>query len=148
MEDETVKDKFKQAERILYDYKFIDSKIKIIDLKFKEIENNSTLSAIDYSKDKLSSTNAFSSEVENEVIRRENKTKELLHEKNNLTYRKEIVETFMETLIEDYKQLVKYRYFSKPRLSWQEIAMNMNVSVDTCIRFRRDIIRQAIEYLL
>ena len=70
MENEK-KDIFKQAEKILYDYKYLEPKIKTIELKIKQIENNSTLSSIDYSKEKLSKTNAFSSEVEDKVIRRE-----------------------------------------------------------------------------
>ena len=147
MENEK-KDIFKQAEKILYDYKYLDPKIKTIELKIKQIENNSTLSSIDYSKEKLSKTNTFSSEVEDEVIRREEKIAKLEKEKNDLIYRKNIIDTFIDTLIEDYKQLVRYRYFNNPKLSWKEISLNMNVSVDTCIRFRRDIIRKAINYLL
>ena len=147
MENEK-KDIFKQAEKILYDYKYLDPKIKTIELKIKQIENNSTLSSIDYSKEKLSKTNAFSPEVEDEVIRREEKIAKLEKEKNDLIYRKNIIDTFIDTLIEDYKQLVRYRYFNNPKLSWKEISLNMNVSVDTCIRFRRDIIRKAIDYLL
>lgn len=142
------KDIFKQAEKILYDYKYLEPKIKTIELKIKQIENNSTLSSIDYSKEKLSKTNAFSSEVEDEVVRREEKLAKLEKEKNDLTYRKDIIDTFIDTLIEEYKQLVRYRYFNNPKLSWKEIALNMNVSVDTCIRFRRDIINKAIDYLL
>lgn len=142
------KDIFKQAEKILYDYKYLEPKIKTIELKIKQIENNSTLSSIDYSKEKLSKTNAFSSEVEDEVMRREEKIAKLEKEKNDLIYRKNIIDTFIDTLIEDYKQLVRYRYFNNPKLSWKEISLNMSVSVDTCIRFRRDIINKAIDYLL
>ena len=147
MENEK-KDIFKQAEKILYDYKYLEPKIKTIELKIKQIENNSTLSSIDYSKEKLSKTNAFSSEVEDEIIRREKEINRLQQEKNNLSYRKEIIDTFVNTLVEDYKQLVRYRYFNNPKLSWKEIALNMNIGTDTCIRFRRDIINKAIDYLL
>ena len=80
------KDIFKQAEKILYDYKYLEPKIKTIELKIKQIENNSTLSSIDYSKEKLSKTNAFSSEVEDEVMRREEKIAKLEKEKNDLIY--------------------------------------------------------------
>lgn len=142
------KDIFKQAEKILYDYKYLDPKLKTIELKIKQIENNSTLRSIDYSKENLSKTNAFSSEVEDEAIRREEKINKLEQEKKNLIYRKDIIDTFVDTLVEDYKQLVRYRYFNNPKLSWKEISLNMNVSVDTCIRFRRDIINKAIDYLL
>ena len=147
MENEK-KDIFKQAEKILYDYKYLEPKIKTIELKIKQIENNSTLSSIDYSKEKLSKTNKFSSEVEDEIIRREKEINRLQQEKNNLSYRKEIIDTFVNTLVEDYKQLVRYRYFNNPKLSWKEIALNMNIGTDTCIRFRRDIINKAIDYLL
>ena len=118
MENEK-KDIFKQAEKILYDYKYLEPKIKTIELKIKQIENNSTLSSIDYSKEKLSKTNSFSSEVEDEVIRREEKIAKLEKEKNDLIYRKNIIDTFIDTLIEDYKQLVRYRYFNNPKLSWK-----------------------------
>lgn len=140
--------KFKQVEKMLYDYKYLEARIKVIDLKIKQEQNNSTLSSIDYSKEKLSPTNAFSSEVEDEVIRREKEINRLQQEKNDLSYRKQIIDTFVDTLIEDYKQLVRYRYFNNPKLSWKEIALNMNIGTDTCIRFRRDIINKAIDYLL
>lgn len=142
------KDIFKQTEKILYDYKYLEPKIKTIELKIKQIENNSTLSSIDYSKEKLSKTNAFSSGVEDEVIRREEKITELEKEKNDLIYRKNIIDTFIDTLTEEYKQLVRYRYFNNPRLTWQEIAMRLCVDVRTCITYRQKIINQAIEYLL
>ena len=145
---EKTEDKFRQVEKILYDYKFLDSKIKTIDLKIKMIENSSTLNAIDYSKDKLSPTNAFSSEVENEVIRREEKLKKLKCERENLFFKKEMIDTFYDTLIKDYQRIVDLRYFKNPKDSWQSISLELNIGTTTCHKFRRDIIRQAMEYLI
>ena len=65
---------FKKTEYALYNYKDLDIKIKSIDIDIDMLENDITLKAISY-EEKTGPTNAFSSSVENEVIRREEKMK-------------------------------------------------------------------------
>ena len=66
-----LKDEFKQTEKMLYDYKYIDSKINILQFKLEKLRDDITVSGLDYSKDKISSTNSFNSVVENETIARD-----------------------------------------------------------------------------
>ena len=68
---ENLKDEFKQTEKMLYDYKYIDSKINILQFKLEKLRDDITVSGLDYSKDKISSTNSFNSVVENETITRD-----------------------------------------------------------------------------
>ena len=54
------KNEFKKIEKILYDYKYIDNKLDVFRFKLEHIKNDVNISSIDYSKDKISSTNALS----------------------------------------------------------------------------------------
>ncbi|MGN1358680.1 MAG: xanthine dehydrogenase [Bacilli bacterium] len=139
---------FKEAEYILYNYKYINSKLDIIELKINNLKNNVDLSAIDYSKDKISSTNAFSSSVENEVIKRENKLKDLEEEKRQLLYQQHLVDKVMNLLEEEEKRIVELRYFTKPKRSWTSIQNELNLSPDTAYRKRRNIINRIAKYLI
>ena len=65
------KNEFKKIEKILYDYKYIDNKLDVFRFKLEHIKNDVNISSIDYSKDKISSTNAFNSTVENAMLDRE-----------------------------------------------------------------------------
>ena len=138
--------KFKEAEAILYDYKNISGKMNILKLKLDKINNAKTeelLSAVDYSRDSISPTNAFSSSVENVVV----KKSEIEDNINELKYRKELVESVLDILDDTDRNLIEYRYFSKPKKSWYEVAAKMGMTVDNCIKKRRTIIDNIKIYL-
>ena len=62
-------DLFRKTEYELYNYKFIESKIKSIDIDIDILKNDISLKGISY-EEKTGPTNAFNSSVENEIIRR------------------------------------------------------------------------------
>ncbi|MBO0555301.1 MAG: xanthine dehydrogenase [Clostridium botulinum] len=142
--------KFKKTEYHLYNYKDIDILNQLADIKIKKLKNDISLKAIEYGE-KTGKTNKFNSEVENEVIRREEyiqKELELLQqEKENRINEKELINKVMELLEYDEKKLVELRYFSKPTKSWTSIAQELNQSVDNCIKVRRKIISKISELL-
>jgi hypothetical protein len=62
--------KFQKMERTLYDYRKLDAAINNIDIDIESRKNDISLGGISYEQ-RSSPTNAFSSCVENEVIKRE-----------------------------------------------------------------------------
>ena len=105
-----MKDEFKQTEKMLYDYKYIDSKINILQFKLEKLRDDITVSGLDYSKDKISSTNSFNSVVENETITRDSgEIKIIDQEIRNLQYQKKVIDMSLPLLEEEEQQLVKLR---------------------------------------
>ena len=144
-----LKDEFKQTEKMLYDYKYIDSKINILQFKLEKLRDDITVSGLDYSKDKISSTNSFNSVVENETIARDSgEIKIIDQEIKNLQYQKKLIDMSLPLLEEEEQQLVKLRYFSKDKKTWVNIAAEMNMTSDNCIKIRRRIIDKLQSYLV
>ena len=88
-----MKDEFKQTEKMLYDYKYIDSKINILQFKLEKLRDDITVSGLDYSKDKISSTNSFNSVVENETITRDSGEIKTIEQKKVAVYLFNIIES-------------------------------------------------------
>ena len=146
---ENLKDEFKQTEKMLYDYKYIDNKINILQFKLEKLRDDITVSGLDYSKDKISSTNSFNSVVENETITRDSgEIKTIDQEIRNLQYQKKLIDMSLPLLEEEEQQLVKLRYFSKDKKTWVNIAAEMNMTSDICIKIRRRIIDKLQSYLV
>ena len=144
-----MKDEFKQTEKMLYDYKYIDSKINILKFKLEKLRDDITVPGLDYSKDKISSTNSFNSVVENETIARDSgEIKIIDQEIKNLQYQKKLIDMSLPLLEEEEQQLVKLRYFSKDKRTWVNIAAEMNMTSDNCIKIRRRIIDKLQSYLI
>lgn len=141
---------FKKTEYALYNYKDLDIKIKSIDIDIDMLENDITLKAISY-EEKTGPTNAFSSSVENEVIRREEKIQEQINKlkKDKLLYksRKLKIENALELLTKEERKLVELRYFSRPKKSWVEISRVMNIAHTHCCTMRIKIINNLNQYI-
>ena len=142
------KNTFKRAEAILYEYKYIDDKLDIINFKLDDLKNDVNITAVDTSRDNVSPTNAFSSEVENEVIKRERKINELENTKKKLIFNKTLVEKTLKLLDETEKEIVRLRYFSKNKKTWFNIAAELNMTTDNCTKKRRKIIEKIQTYLI
>ena len=140
---QTEKDLFRYAERKLYDYKYIEDKIDIINFKLNDI----SITAVDYSKDKLSPTNAFSSAVENEVIRREEKLAALQAEKKQLLYEKALIEKVLKLLTPTELEIVQLRYLGEKN-DVISIRDKLCISNDTYNRYKNNAINKIKEYLI
>ena len=135
---------FKETEYKLYNYKDIVASNKVIDIKIKILENDISCTGITYDE-KSAPTNAFHSDTESEVIRREkanvyDKINRLKEEKERNLITKELIDAALEVLEPSEKKLVQLRYFSKPKNSWNSVAIDMNLSVERCVILRRGII--------
>lgn len=141
---------FKKTEYALYNYKDLDIKIKSIDIDIDMLENDITLKAISY-EEKTGPTNAFSSSVENEVIRREEIVEDQIQKlkKDKLLYksRKLKIENALELLTKEERKLVELRYFSRPKKSWVEISRVMNIAHTHCCTMRIKIINNLNQYI-
>ncbi|NSB15851.1 hypothetical protein [Clostridium beijerinckii] len=134
---------FKKTEYTLYNYKSLDTKIKNIDIDIDNLENDITVNAISY-EERSSPTNAFSSTVENEVIKREEKIADKIQalkskRKYNLNLKTKI-DGALEQLTSDEFKLVELRYFSKDKKTWVEIGLNLGFDKDYCTKLRNKII--------
>lgn len=141
---------FKKTEYALYNYKDLDIKIKSIEIDIEMLQNDITLKAINYDE-KSGPTNAFSSSVENEVIRRDEVVKEQIQklQRDKLLYvsRKNKIENALELLTKEEGTLVNLRYFSRPKKSWVEISRVMNIAHTHCCTMRVKIINNLSEYI-
>lgn len=134
---------FKETEYQLYNFKDLDTFINIADIKIKILEDDISSKSISY-EEKSTPTNAFHSDVETEVIRRElhnsQKIEKLKLEKQSRLRTKELIETSLNVLDPTEKRLVEHRYFSKPKKSWKSISLEMNMSEESCLKLRRVVI--------
>ena len=147
-----LEDKFKKTEYHLYNYKDIDKLNRLDEIKIKQLENDITLSAVQYDKDSISKTNAFYSSVEDEAIKREehNIKQRIEYLKADIVKRnleKELIETAVDILQEDDRKLIELRYFSNPTNQWNAIAAKLNIAYDTCMKNRIKIINKITIYI-
>ena len=146
---QTEKDLFRLAEKKLYDYKYIDSKVEILEFKISELElEDPSITAVDYSKDKLCPTNAFSSSVENDIIRRDTKIAQLQAEKKRLVYEKELINKLLKILTPEELEIIQLRYINPIKRSVISITMELCISHDTYHRIKNNAINKIKEYLL
>lgn len=147
-----MEDKFKKTEYHLYNYKDIDKLNRLDEIKIKQLENDITLSAVQYDKDSISKTNAFHSSVEDEAIKREdhNIKRRIEYLRADIVKRnleKELIETAIDILPVDDRKLIELRYFSNPTNQWNAIANKLNIAYDTCMKNRTKIINKLSDYI-
>lgn len=141
---------FKKTEYALYNYKDLDIKIKSIDIDIDMLDNDITLKAISY-EEKSGPTNAFSSSVENEVIRREEVIQEQIHKlkRDKLLYnaRKLKIQNALDILTAEERKLVELRYFTRPKKSWVEVGNALNIENTHCCTMRIKIVNKLSDYI-
>ncbi|NFO31449.1 xanthine dehydrogenase [Clostridium botulinum] len=147
-----MEDRFKKTEYHLYQYKDIDKLNQVADLRIKKLLNDVSLGGGDMFGEKSSKTNKFNSNVENEVIKRDETIRfeidNLKRDKENRILEKQIINASLDLLEAEEKKLVELRYFSKPTKSWTSISTELNQSVDNCIKVRKKVIGKLSDYIL
>ena len=112
------KDKYKYIENLFRNYKKNKSRIKILQLGHIT-EDDFTISAIDYSKDKIQTSNM--SDLSDAVIRRE-------RELEQLKYETSLTEILLESLNARDRYIVEAFYIEKIRVN--KIAVKLNYYED------------------
>ncbi|MFW2490983.1 xanthine dehydrogenase [Clostridium chromiireducens] len=133
---------FKMTEKTLYEYKNMNIKIENIELYIESLLNDVSMAGVSY--EEKFPTNAFSSSVENEVIKRDehlmSKIEHLKKTRANIGSLKQRITNALNTLEPEETKLVELRYFTKPKKSWVEIGMTLGLDKDTCGRMKNRII--------
>lgn len=143
-------DLFRKTEYALYNYKTIDLKIKNIEIDIECLKNDISIKAINY-EEKVGPTNAFNSSVENEVIKREEKVAECIErleaEKFLLVCRKAKIENALKSLADTERKIIELKYFTKPKRTWLEIGLAVNMDKDHCRRKGKKLIHSLSDYI-
>lgn len=150
-----MEDKFKRTEYHLYNYKDIDKLNRLDEIKIKQLENDITLSAVQYDKDSISPTNAFHSNVEDEVIKREehNIKQRIEYLKAGIIKRnleKELIDRSLDLFEKEERRLIEIRYFTPGKIppSWDNIALTLSIGRTTCIEMRKRIIYKLSDLII
>lgn len=145
-----MEDKFKKMEKALYGYRQLNTAITNLDIEIERVKNDISLQAISY-EEKGSPTNAFSSSVENEVVRREKyndiEVARLQHIKTDKEALKAKIYNALKDLDPVESRLVELRYLekSKEKRSWISIGMELNFTAKYCQEIRNKIINNLSE---
>ena len=147
-----LEDKFKKTEYHLYNFKDIDKLNQVADIKIKKLLNDVSVGGGDMFGEKGTPTNAFNSNVENDVIRREeleiDKQLSLLNrKKRELITEKVKLEDAFKCLSDDEYKLVELRYFSRNKKTWTSVAIDMGFDEGYCKKLRPKIIKTLIDVL-
>lgn len=108
------KDKYKYIENLLKNYKKNKSRIKILELGLVT-DDDFTIGAIDYSKDKIQSSNK--SDLSDAIVKRERELEKLRYEVN-------VTDALLESLNNRDKYIVEAYYIENIRMN--KIAVKLN----------------------
>ena len=108
------KDKYKYIENLFRNYKKNKSRIKILQLGFIT-DDDFTISAVDYSKDKIQTSNM--SDLSDTVIKREKELEKLIYEVN-------VTEALLESLNTKDRYIIEAFYIENIRMN--KIAVKLN----------------------
>ena len=108
------KDKYKYIENLFRNYKKNKSRIKILNLGMVT-DDDFTISAVDYSKDKIQTSNM--SDLSDTVIKREKELEKLIYEVN-------VTEALLESLNTKDRYIIEAFYIENIRMN--KIAVKLN----------------------
>ena len=108
------KDKYRYIENLFRNYKKNKSRIKILQLGYIT-EDDFTISAVDYSKDKIQTSNM--SDLSDTVIKREKELEKLIYEVN-------VTEALLESLNTKDRYIIEAFYIENIRMN--KIAVKLN----------------------
>ncbi|RXI62916.1 siderophore-interacting protein [Clostridium tetani] len=123
---------FKKTEGVLYNYKDLEVEIKAVELAIKELE-------IDYKgcrgigyEERTGETYRINRPIEDEIIYKEKYIEKLELEIEKKKILKEKIENAIRILDDRESEIIKLRYFIKPKKSWVAIGMEVKMDKDYC----------------
>ena len=137
---------FSYVEELLYTFKKKDKILQQYDLDIAEIKLkylDGDIRGIDYSKDKIQTSNTGSS-VEQQVIRAEEEIYKLKREKTlkEIHYKK--LELALENLTDVEQKIVEYKYY-RSYYTWNTVSRTIGLNRTSCIAYRNKLINRIIE---
>ena len=135
---------------MLYSYPKVKAEIENIKIDIEELNDVIGIKGASDNQIKPSTpTYAFNSNVENEVINRDEKLQENTLNLQRLLRSKERfikkIDNSLATLKDDEMKLVEFKYFKRYKLDY--IAGVLDLSINTVVRRRKDIILELISIL-
>lgn len=124
-------DKREKVLEMLRNYKYNKSRIWNIELEICRHQRcgaDYSIPSFDYSKDKISSTNAVSSTVENAIMNVEKEIERLERKKNDIEMDVKLIDNSLYCLDETEKEIITLRYLADRTLKWKEVADRLNIS--------------------
>jgi hypothetical protein len=135
-------------ERTLYDYRKLDTAITNLDIDIEHLKNDITLKGISYEQ-RSSPTNAFSSIVENEVIKREEYVYTEIDRLQRLKADKMALRAKIYNALKDLKtieyRLVELRYLGRDKVEWLDIGLELGYEAVYCNKMRKVIIEKLVD---
>ena len=136
---------YRAVEGILYNYNSIKIRIKNKEIDLDELENDYRgLTAQSY-EEHTQSTNKFNSDVENEVIKRDEKILKLRKEIKLMKNQILKIDNAMEGLKSYEKTLIELKYFDNKRHT--DIADELGFEVDSITKIKSRVIKKLIPLL-
>lgn len=118
------KQRKKEIENLLYDYRNIDLKINSLDLHINALLNDVR--------------------VFNETITMEDLTKS----KDKMIYLKDSIKNALSKLSEEEYKLIELRYFQKNKKTWLEIGFTLGMDKDYCCKKNKKILNKIGQFLV
>ncbi|KZL88697.1 hypothetical protein [Clostridium magnum] len=135
---------YKKAEEMLSEYTMLQSEIKNLELDIEESEKEyKGCGAIAY-EERTSSTNAFNSSVENEMLSRRKRMDSLVDLKRSKEIRVERINNALEVLNNKEIRIIELKFFSERKKSWT----NVSRKIDMCEAWCRKLKDRAIEKMI
>lgn len=131
---------YKRLENDLYNYKYLKLSIKNIKKDILDFQADDGVSAIQFDKIQISSTNAFSSIVENSTISNVEKMDFLEHCMNRAESVINKIDAAMEMLEADEKKVITLYYIDNQQ--WYKVAYNLHYNERWCREIRSKAMRK------
>jgi len=139
-------DKFRAVEAMLYNYNKTKIDIKNMKLDLEVLENDYRgIGSMSY-EERTQPTNTFSSSVENEILKRDEKTIRLRNKKRLKEIEIEKIENILDDLKDKEQQFVKLKYFEKN--THNEITEKIDISFDYINEYRLKVINKISSFIL
>lgn len=131
---------YKRLENDLYNYKYLKLSIQNIKQDLADYESEDGVSGMQFDKIQISSTNAFSSIVENATISNTEKIDFLEHCMNKAETVINKIDSAMEILEEEEYKIISHYYIDNQQ--WFKVAYLMHKSERGCRYVRSNAIRK------
>ena len=131
---------YKKLENDLYNYKYLKLSIRNIKHDISDFQSEDGVSAIQFDKIQIASTNAFSSIVENSTISNIEKLDFLEHCMNRAESVINKIDAAMEKLEADEKKVITLYYIDNQQ--WYKVAYNLHYNERWCREIRSKAMRK------
>ena len=131
---------YKRLEQDLYNYKYLKLSIDNIKHDIADYEREDGVGAIDFDRIQISSTNAFSSIVENATISNSEKLDYMEHCLHRVADRIAKIDIAMWELEADERIIVEEKYMNSKQ--WWQVAIRIRLSERQCRRITSEALRK------